>query len=486
MQVDQRYPGLWLGSKHAAFNADKLRELGITHILNVSNQPCVHSSSFTYLHLPMKDKAPQSLLGAIPVTKLFITTALKAGSVLVHCRAGRSRSASIAIAFIMGATREPYSDVLRSVRSARGVVAPNEGFERQLLAFERAGFDVYRAQQLLLRATVRRHAGSSWSSCGTKASRARAPKARGARGSAALEPPSPARKRQASSPRLRSEQRSKRSCSREGVSRGQQHHFVPPLVQLLRPEYEPLVLSPPRAMHREVRCRACEALLFYTGSVVTHEPAPSGRPRGGSLSSHVDADVSMGSAGARATTPESHNAPTHDVVMSRSGASDEGVASGAEPATHTCSSASPLVPVAMRGHLGAGHEYVKELRSERDLLASHRHFHSDMTSLAVGRDSPARQAADMAAADKRAADATGACSHMFVMYQPWMARVAARSTPTAICCPNPACATVIGQSQPRSLSCPSCDWRGDGACACIRTTAVVVNDLVGREHGASL
>jgi protein-tyrosine phosphatase len=54
------------------------------------------------------------------------------GNGLIHCREGRSRSATILIAYIMKYYNKSYDDALEYVRSKRSVVKPNPGFERQL------------------------------------------------------------------------------------------------------------------------------------------------------------------------------------------------------------------------------------------------------------------------------------------------------------------------------------------------------------------
>lgn len=73
----------------------------------------------------------------------------------MHCFGGRSRSAALIAAFLMSSLRCDYDTVLKTVRAARPVVQVNRGFEAQLRAYHRSGFDVYAAQQLLLRGRVR-------------------------------------------------------------------------------------------------------------------------------------------------------------------------------------------------------------------------------------------------------------------------------------------------------------------------------------------
>jgi len=61
------------------------------------------------------------------------------GTVLVHCREGKSRSASFVIGFIMKYKKLSYDDAYALVKSARSLVEPNTGFITCLRMWERMG-----------------------------------------------------------------------------------------------------------------------------------------------------------------------------------------------------------------------------------------------------------------------------------------------------------------------------------------------------------
>lgn len=55
---------------------------------------------------------------------------------LVHCRAGVSRSASIVIVYVMRKYNIPLREAYERVHAKRPVIAPNNGFWRQMIRYE--------------------------------------------------------------------------------------------------------------------------------------------------------------------------------------------------------------------------------------------------------------------------------------------------------------------------------------------------------------
>jgi len=70
----------------------------------------------------------------------FINTVLKKekGTILVHCMAGQSRSASMIIAYLVQKKKMALSDAIAMVRKVRPSIMPNPGFMMQLQEFENA------------------------------------------------------------------------------------------------------------------------------------------------------------------------------------------------------------------------------------------------------------------------------------------------------------------------------------------------------------
>ncbi|KAJ0762870.1 putative phosphoric monoester hydrolase [Helianthus annuus] len=193
--------GLYLGSLEAANNKTLLKSLNITHILTVASSfPPAYPNDFTYktldgkmLLLLINDIDPyifysivtgnakrplyrvpdspyrigvqsrpnrlrytyrianldRSRLCTIIVADVniaqyfddcfgFINEAKRTGSVLVHCFAGRSRSATVVVAYLMKTHGMRSSKALNLVKSKRSVVAPNAGFILQLQSYEKS------------------------------------------------------------------------------------------------------------------------------------------------------------------------------------------------------------------------------------------------------------------------------------------------------------------------------------------------------------
>ncbi|CAI5722435.1 unnamed protein product [Peronospora destructor] len=130
--------GLFVGSYGAANNKEALMGAGITHILCVSSTlPLNFPEVFTYLQLKVADQSSVNISELFDKAFAFIDSALSSGGkVLVHCFMGRSRSATIIIAFLMARHGFTYLDALRELRRVRPQAQPNSGFYQALISFE--------------------------------------------------------------------------------------------------------------------------------------------------------------------------------------------------------------------------------------------------------------------------------------------------------------------------------------------------------------
>ncbi|XP_067938819.1 dual specificity protein phosphatase 3-like [Watersipora subatra] len=141
--MDEVYPGVYIGEHQAAVNILQLENLKFTHVLNVAvGKDKFHSdthaemyrkTNITFMGVKADDTALFNLLPHFSSTSKFIHHAISSpgGKILVHCRAGASRSATVVIAYLMLKQHKTVSEATQLVRAKREI-APNPGFLRQL------------------------------------------------------------------------------------------------------------------------------------------------------------------------------------------------------------------------------------------------------------------------------------------------------------------------------------------------------------------
>ncbi|KAG7382017.1 hypothetical protein PHYPSEUDO_005378 [Phytophthora pseudosyringae] len=130
--------GLFIGSYGAASNFAALKKAGITHVLCVSPSLSLKfPQEFTYLQLPVADLSSVSISEFFDEAFRFMDSALSSGGkVLVHCFMGRSRSATIILAYLMARQDLTLHEALCELRRVRPQAQPNSGFYQELVAFE--------------------------------------------------------------------------------------------------------------------------------------------------------------------------------------------------------------------------------------------------------------------------------------------------------------------------------------------------------------
>jgi hypothetical protein len=134
------FPWLYLGCAKDAANHTALRQRGIRFIVNATRE--VHSpdgetemaTGFQYLKLDLEDSADQPIAQYFDQTHQFIEDArARSQKVLVHCRRGISRSATLVIAYVMRYALKSFDEAFDFVKQKRDMINPNLGF---MLALE--------------------------------------------------------------------------------------------------------------------------------------------------------------------------------------------------------------------------------------------------------------------------------------------------------------------------------------------------------------
>lgn len=138
---DRVLDNLYLGGIFGSFQPELLKQQGITHILTLLDQP-LHAdkvSDFTYKFVYTLDMEVHNLLQNLQECLDFVEQGRKEGTVLVHCAAGVSRSATVVIAYIMKTNQLSLDEAVKFVQERRPCVSPNDGFMEQLQLFEKMG-----------------------------------------------------------------------------------------------------------------------------------------------------------------------------------------------------------------------------------------------------------------------------------------------------------------------------------------------------------
>ncbi|XP_003202587.1 dual specificity protein phosphatase 16 [Meleagris gallopavo] len=133
-------PHLYLGCQRDVLNKEMIQQNDIGYVLNASNtcpKPDFIPESH-FLRVPVSDSFCEKILPWLDKSVDFIEKAKASnGRVLVHCLAGISRSATIAIAYIMKRMDMSLDEAYRFVKEKRPTISPNFNFLGQLLDFEK-------------------------------------------------------------------------------------------------------------------------------------------------------------------------------------------------------------------------------------------------------------------------------------------------------------------------------------------------------------
>eukprot|EP00899_Mesostigma_viride_P022967 jgi/Mesvir1/3855/Mv19819-RA.1 len=129
---------LYLGSIGSYYNRAALRQLSITHILSVMvDVPKDAPEGIVTKNIPVTDAVTTDIASKFLDSYRFISAAIEqGGTVLVHCFAGRSRSVTVVISYLMAAHDMSLDEALAIVTKARPVACPNPGFLLQLKKLE--------------------------------------------------------------------------------------------------------------------------------------------------------------------------------------------------------------------------------------------------------------------------------------------------------------------------------------------------------------
>eukprot|EP00418_Pyrodinium_bahamense_P071399 CAMPEP_0179077362 /NCGR_PEP_ID=MMETSP0796-20121207/34576_1 /TAXON_ID=73915 /ORGANISM="Pyrodinium bahamense, Strain pbaha01" /LENGTH=370 /DNA_ID=CAMNT_0020774641 /DNA_START=10 /DNA_END=1122 /DNA_ORIENTATION=- len=140
---NQIIPHLYLGGVQAVADTQSLVQQGIRAVCCCCRELEFPTSDFCrelqYYRVDVEDMAKEPIELFFPEATEFIHSWIsREQPVLVHCRAGVSRSASVVIAYLIAYQGYSLYEAFFLVRSHRSVVTPNLGFMEKLADFEEA------------------------------------------------------------------------------------------------------------------------------------------------------------------------------------------------------------------------------------------------------------------------------------------------------------------------------------------------------------
>lgn len=127
-----------IGAREDAGDHQALKELGVTHIVNLTSVvPCHFPDAFVYLHIPIQDQEDVNITLELPAVAAFLKhVETIGGRALVHCIVGVSRSVTLVAMYLMTVHNIRLKHVYDALEALRPIINPNEGFKLQLAKLE--------------------------------------------------------------------------------------------------------------------------------------------------------------------------------------------------------------------------------------------------------------------------------------------------------------------------------------------------------------
>lgn len=155
--ISEVEPGLFIGDFASSSELSTLTNNNITAIVSLANNESEAWSrpanrelvpEDCHMFVCCADSPTQDMLARMCDICDFIDkhSAKPNSNVLVHCTAGKSRSATIVIAYLMRKNRQSLDTVLKNVKDKRRI-EPSANFIEQLKIWEEVGYSVWEDDQ---------------------------------------------------------------------------------------------------------------------------------------------------------------------------------------------------------------------------------------------------------------------------------------------------------------------------------------------------
>lgn len=136
----KNYGELWLGNKQSAIDTESLKAENVTSVqtvmtTNTSSKiiQLYKDKNITHKIVEIMDDPNSNILCHFEYSTQYIESTLaNNNNILVHCLGGRSRSATIIIAYLIKFRKMTWEEAQAYVKDKRPIVCPNDGFIKQL------------------------------------------------------------------------------------------------------------------------------------------------------------------------------------------------------------------------------------------------------------------------------------------------------------------------------------------------------------------
>ncbi len=126
MERSEITPQLYLGGQYSKRGYQKMKQIGITAIVNMRETPApIYQDlpSLRVLHLPTKDMNEPTIVHLINGIQFIQEEIDRGGKVYIHCRLGEGRGPTMMIAYLMS-TGLTVEDAFKLVQNVRPFIRP--------------------------------------------------------------------------------------------------------------------------------------------------------------------------------------------------------------------------------------------------------------------------------------------------------------------------------------------------------------------------
>merc|ERR1712060_282152 len=124
---------LYLGTEEDAQQAEKLLDLGITHIISIVGGGRYKDLYPKHMYIPLRDNGSSNLLEELENSYDFAMESQEPNNKLfVHCKLGQNRSASFVIGFLMKSRNLSLYEAYSFLKRKRELIHPHKKYIEQL------------------------------------------------------------------------------------------------------------------------------------------------------------------------------------------------------------------------------------------------------------------------------------------------------------------------------------------------------------------